>query len=250
MPSSCETKCQKKILCRSGLATPSARLNGNSPAQQYQKLKIIQKSVRVPASVYTMNLGALTTYQEPLNGYLDVNWNQMSDRKVPHEQSQGASGVNPTNRHSTKGKKPRLQPGALSPGGVGVDIKHNSYERYLNRLKGGKTLKQQKAPANFGKPIKFNEARPIYGGKVMKTGIVAGCTCDNSPRNPSLYKDIIRQELNVVLFDPSCFVDDRNCLCRELTEPPKNQFYGYTESDSFILQCAQDAQCGDIIPIL
>ena len=111
-------------------------------------------------------------------------------------------------------------------------------------------MKQQKAPANFGKPIKFNEARPIYGGKVMKTGIVAGCTCDNSPRNPSLYKDIIRQELNVVLFDPSCFVDDRNCLCRELTEPPKNQFYGYTESDSFILQCAQDVQCGDIIPIL
>ena len=147
MPSSCETKCQKKITCRSGLATQNARLNGNSPAQQYQKLKIIQKSVRVPSSVYTMNLGALTTYQNPIDGYIDVNWNQMSDRKVPHVQAESASGINPTNRHSTKGKKPRLQPGALSPGGVGVDIKHNSYERYLNRLKGGKTCLLYASPS-------------------------------------------------------------------------------------------------------
>ena len=47
MPSSCETKCQKKILCRSGLATPSARLNGNSPAQQYQKLKDLIRDYKV-----------------------------------------------------------------------------------------------------------------------------------------------------------------------------------------------------------
>ncbi len=250
MPSSCETKCQKKTTCRSGLATQNARLNGNSPAQQYQKLKIIQKTIRVPASVYTMNLGALTTYQDPINDYLGVNWNQMSDRKEPHKQLTSAGGYNPTNRHSTKGKRPKLQPGALSPGGVGVDVKHNSYERYLNRLKGEKVLKQQKVPADFGKPIVFNQARPIYGGKTMKTGIVSGCTCDEEKRNNALYKDMIRKDLNVLLFDPSCFVDDKNCLCRELTEPPKNQFYGYTESDSFLLQCAQNVQCGDIIPIL
>jgi len=31
---------------------------------------------------------------------------------------------------------PKLQPGKLNPGGIGVDIKHNSYNRYLLKKKG------------------------------------------------------------------------------------------------------------------
>jgi hypothetical protein len=32
-------------------------------------------------------------------------------------------------------------------------------------------------PRDFGKPIVFNPAFPIYGGKTTKTSIVSGCNC-------------------------------------------------------------------------
>ena len=248
MPADCEIQCHKTIHCMSGLATGNARLNGNQPAQQYQRLRLIQKTVRVPSSIYTMNLGALSTYQSP-NPEYGVNWNQMSDRKEPHVQDANASGSNP-GANSTKRSVTRLRPGALSPGGVGVDIKHNSYDRYLNRLKGKRPLKQERTPANFGKHVRFNPASPVYGGKTMKTGIVSGCVCDDNARDPTLYADSIRPKLNTLLFDPACFVEDRNCMCRNLVKPPQNQYYGYADSDSFLLSCSLDVQCGDVIPIL
>jgi hypothetical protein len=66
----------------------------------------------------------------------------------------------------------------MSPGGSGVDIKHNSYDRYLNRLKGKKPIRRGPIPPAFGLPyIPFNRAEPIYGGKVMKTSIVNNCNC-------------------------------------------------------------------------
>ena len=42
----------------------------------------------------------------------------------------------PTRGNSTKQTLTRLRPGALSPGGEGVEVKHGSYERYLLKLKG------------------------------------------------------------------------------------------------------------------
>jgi hypothetical protein len=108
-------------------------LASNDPVSLYQKQKIIQKTVRVPSSLFTMNLAGLSTYQQPqtnynlvnINGstYITspfVNWNQMSDRKQPHQQLIKISSSNSTKRTTT-----RLRPGALSPGGIGVDIKHN-----------------------------------------------------------------------------------------------------------------------------
>ena len=72
-------------------------LTSNDPASQYQKQKIIQNTVRVPSSLYTMNLAALNVYQKPKSVYSlvdiagsnyvvspGVNWNQMSDRREPH----------------------------------------------------------------------------------------------------------------------------------------------------------------------
>ena len=41
-------------------------LTSNTPANQYQRLKIIQNTVRVAASLYTMNLGALNAYSPPI----------------------------------------------------------------------------------------------------------------------------------------------------------------------------------------
>jgi hypothetical protein len=77
------------------------------------------------------------------------------------------------------------KPGSQTPGGIGCDIKHNSYDRYLNRLKGKGPLRRGKIPATFGQPIPFNPAFPIYGGKTTKTNLVSGCNCSQEeyPKN-------------------------------------------------------------------
>ena len=62
---------------------------------------------------------------------------------------------------------------SVSRFGAGVDIKHNSYDRYLARLKGKKPLRQQAVPSAFAKnEIPFNRADPVYGGKMFKLGII------------------------------------------------------------------------------
>ena len=151
-------------------------LTSNTPADQYQRLKLIQNTVRVPASLYTMNLGSLTSGARSSTA---VCWNQMSDRLVPSVQrSIVPSGTNNslnTRRRSVTSSRP----GCQSPGGVGCDIKHNSYERYLNRLKAKEPLRQGVIPPGFGQnSIPFVRAFPIYGGKTTKTNIISGCVCE------------------------------------------------------------------------
>jgi len=179
-------------------------LASNDPASQYQRQKLIQNTARVYASLYTMNLAGLSSYQKPLNypqlvqqdgtpyvAAARVNWNQMSDRARPaHQKTKVASGST-YHTSSTRHTITRHRPGAMSPGGVGVDIKHNSYDRYLNKLKGRATLRRGIIPPNYGAPIPFNRAAPIYGGKIVKTSIINGCDCpdigDNSIQDKRIY---------------------------------------------------------------
>jgi hypothetical protein len=147
-------------------------------ATQYHNLKIIQNTVRVPASLYTMDLGALYVYQNASKAPYQVNWNQMSDRVVRHYQtnsstSQGSFYHGSSTRHT----QPGMRPGSTTPGGYGVDIKHNSYHRYLSRIKGKGPVRRGPIPPGFGNPIPFTCAAPIYGGKTMKTSIVSRCNC-------------------------------------------------------------------------
>ena len=73
--------------------------------------------------------------------------------------------------NSTRSALTRCRPGAMSPGGVGCDIKHNSYARHLNRLKGRGPLRRGiPSPLGSGAP-------PMTGAKVVNYGIVAGCDC-------------------------------------------------------------------------
>ena len=192
--------------CRSFLPLTSS----NEPAAQYQRQKIIQNTVRVRSSLYTMNLGALNVFQRPNciyslvnnsgSSYIvspGVNWNQMSDRKEPHVQNavtgSGSAYRSSSTRHTITGSRP----GAQSPGGCGVDIKHNSYDRYLNRLKGKGPIKRGVIPPTFGQPIPFNRAYPIYGGKTVKTSIISGCNCLPDD-NIFVNNDIQNQIFNVV----------------------------------------------------
>jgi len=162
-------------------------LNGITPADQYQKLKLIQNTNRVYASLYTSNLGPLNAYRQPTAATYGVCWNQMSDRPVPSVQKATipTGSNNSLNRRHTSVTSSK--PGSQTPGGVGCDIKHNSYDRYLNRLKGKGPLRRGVIPPTFGIPIPFNRAYPIYGGKTTKTSIVSGCNC---PQEDTKTQDI------------------------------------------------------------
>lgn len=166
------------------------------PAYQYQTQKIIQNTVRVPSSLYSMNLGALASYQ-PSTLPIGVNWNQMSDRAIAHVQTNSAASLGSFyHGSSTRRTQTRERPGATTPGGAGVDIKHNSYNRYLNRLKGGKLLRRGVIPPAYGAPIPFIRGFPVYGGKTVKTAIVSNCSrcicpskpCDNNKENELIYR--------------------------------------------------------------
>ena len=179
-------------------------VGGFTPADQYQKLKLIQDTVRVYSSLYTANLGPLTAYKQPISdkdiGFYGVCWNQMSDRPVASIQRATIPtgyGTAMNRRHTSVTSS---RPGCQTPGGKGCDIKHNSYDRYLNRLKGKAPMRRGVVPQNFGKPIPFNPAFPIYGGKTMKTNIVdAGCDCpittpaNNEQQNLRLYNNPLWQ---------------------------------------------------------
>ncbi len=178
----CDSHCSRN--CNNNLAS-------NNPASQYQRQKLIQNTVRVSSSNYTMNLASLSSYNSPLptpqiveqsGSYYVVPkntyWNQMSDRATPSIQKTVVASGSGYHSSSVKHSITRDRPGAMSPGGLGVDIKHNSYDRYLNKLKGKSVLRKGIIPPGYGRPIFFNRAYPIYGGKVVKTSII-DCPCVN-----------------------------------------------------------------------
>lgn len=147
----------------------------NNPVLNYQNQQRIWNSCRVPASEYMMNKSSLSACEQNVKGV----WNQQSDRAYPHIQIANV----PSRGNSTKQTLTRARPGACAPGGVGCDIKFNSYDRYLNRLKGRTVLKRGYISPEItkiltcGLPLPFNQAYPIYGGKYYKTNIISSCKC-------------------------------------------------------------------------
>jgi hypothetical protein len=165
-------------------------LSSNDPAMINQRQKIIQKTIRIDSSLYTMNIAGLNVYQSPSNEYQVVdqartnyvvppnsNWNQMSDRSKPA-------------RQYVK-RKVSNKPGSMSPGGIGVDIKHNSYERYLNRIKGKGLLKQGQVQKSYGEKM--------TGGKHVRFATVNNCSC-SSGNEKIMYANNMA-EINDVMYD-------------------------------------------------
>ena len=179
-------------------------MNSNTPANKYQIQKIIQNTVRVPTSEYIMNKAALTTYVSPSKITYYVCWNQQSDRPVPSVQKATIPTGTNTSLNGKHTSHTSSRPGCQTPGGAGCDIKHNSYDRYLNRLKGKKVLRRGVVPSTFGSPvIPFNQAYPVYGGKQFKTAIINGCNCpySNNPNADSIiYNNSSFDSINNVIF--------------------------------------------------
>lgn len=144
----------------------SCRNEGCLDCNREIRQRRIWNTVRVPSSLYSMNLSALNVQGDANNKpkalYNNVNWNQMSDRAVPGVPTYYV----PTRGNSLKRTLTSNRPGGSGPGGVGVDVKHDSYARYLARKK--------------AKNIKTNQTlveTPKYGNKQFPYGIVRGCNC-------------------------------------------------------------------------
>lgn len=205
-------------------------MTSNTPANQYQRQKLIQNTVGVYSSLYTMNLGSLTAYTKPpIQPHGGVCWNQMSDRPVPSVQTAYVPTGYRCALNSRKSSVTSSRPGCQSPGGIGCDIKHNSYDRYLNRLKGKGPLRRGVIPPEFGVPqIPFNRAYPVYGGKTMKTSIVNNCNCPISPYSinseSKIYNDHLFQNINKVVAK---FAEGDNVYAIEKSIPSNvaNQVY-------------------------
>jgi hypothetical protein len=110
----------------------------NSANKQNMTQKRIWGQVRAGSGMYTMNLSALTAGAAILASGSTTNWNQMSDRVLAATQPP----LRPTHGNSLRSTLTSDRPGAGSPGGSGVDVKHDSYARYLNRKKAS-TMKTQ-----------------------------------------------------------------------------------------------------------
>ena len=125
--------------------------------------------VRVPSSLFAMNISSLTigsSRMKTINGQTN---NQSSDQAVPAIQNNPL----PSHGNSRKTTLTSLKPGACMPGGKGVDIKHNSYARYLGRKKAINIRTQSTATA---------APKPIQGNKTQAYGLINQsqlCICKN-----------------------------------------------------------------------
>ena len=139
-------------------------LNVANPAATADiKQRLIWRQVRVPTSLYAMNLAAVTSSANRIASGTTTNWNQMSDRVQASIQTV----VVPSNGNSLRRTLTSDRPGAAAPGGKGVDVKHDSYARYLNRKKAGNLKTQTRNIASV----------PLYGNKTKATGLIANNNC-------------------------------------------------------------------------
>ena len=127
--------------------------------------KIIQHQTGVASSTYNNNL---VPYQvtKGQNYYIKqgtgLNFAKVSsDRLRPSNSQNHNIRVVYRNTSSLQGSRTALRPGSLAPGGIGVDIKHNSYDRHLAKLK-AKNLRPRESTHN---------PTPIQGNKMNNISI-------------------------------------------------------------------------------
>ncbi len=130
---------------------------GPAPSADITQKKI-WRQVRVASSTYAMNLASINSGANRLISNSQVNWNQMSDRVLAARQRV----ITPTRGNSLTATITSGRPGAASPGGSGVDVKHDSYARYLNRKKASNLKTQTQNIAS----------KPLVGNKTKAIGLI------------------------------------------------------------------------------
>jgi len=151
---------------------------------QGARQKRIWNQARVSQSEYLITraawsvVGGRENFANTANGaqYPYVNWNQMSDRRQPHQQT----AYHPSRGNSTRTTLTGIKPGACAPAGKGVDVKHDSYARYLARKK-SRALKikpaDYNAEANFGNKTQPYNITINHGAQPSKTSSKSCFNC-------------------------------------------------------------------------
>ena len=144
-------------------------------------------TVRVPSSLYQGEKSSLNVVGTrglskndnlPSSKYNFVNWDQSSDRAKPSFQENQF----PSHGNSTKTTKTSLKPG-VGPGGEGVDIKHNSYARYLGKLKGSN---YSIYPAEISDKAKRGNKIRTFNIINPDNEAVCACVLNIAPQPPSV----------------------------------------------------------------
>lgn len=182
-----------------------ARCRGDCLPNLNVRNKRINGTVRVSSSEYQMNKASGLSTQniifnrfqpKPVYERDDLKlhqWNQSSDRAFPSRMIRPNNVNVPSHGNSTKTSLTRHRPGAGAGGRQdGVDLKHNSYHRYLLKKKGLKPLrggKQKINPWQNPRPHKSEAVfeKSVQNNKWRKDSIVANMNfcledCDYKPK--------------------------------------------------------------------
>jgi len=141
------------------------------------KNKVITNLVRIPSSLYTSNLESVVASHDLFTHITDKKLyyigkpggSQASDRARFSGSKLQFNRTVPSRGNSTKRSQTSMRPGSQAPGGIGVDVKHNSYQRYLLKKKGLYALQGSY-------PLGENSKR-IENNKYKKGEVIAGCKC-------------------------------------------------------------------------
>ncbi len=130
-------------------------IDASSSLNIIQTQKAIQKQIHTPSSNYTQAINSLTVAKDILNSTNKKPWHNASDRS----QSHGLSRSNGNNLNTSQ----KIN--------SGVDIKHNSYDRYLAKKKAS-NLKTQINESTI--PLKGNKTK-YYSITTQNSNCLSNC---------------------------------------------------------------------------
>ena len=129
-------------------------IDASSSHNIIQIQKEIQNQLHTSSSNYTQVISSLNVSQDINNSSSKKPWHNASDRAQPHGQI--STNVNTSQKENR-----------------GLDIKHNSYSRYLAKKKSG-TLKTQKTQTIEPIPLKGNKTK-YYSLTTQNTNCISNC---------------------------------------------------------------------------
>ena len=129
-------------------------INAPSSHNIIQIQKEIQNQLHTSSSNYTEVISSLNISKDINNSSSKKPWHNASDRAQPHGQI--STNINTSQKENR-----------------GLDIKHNSYSRYLAKKKSG-TLKTQKTQTIEPIPLKGNKTK-YYSLTTQNTNCVSNC---------------------------------------------------------------------------
>ena len=131
-----------------------SQIDASSSHNIIQIQKEIQNQLHTSSSNYTEVISSLNISKDINNSSSKKPWHNASDRAQPHGQI--STNVNTSQKENR-----------------GLDIKHNSYSRYLAKKKSG-TLKTQKTQTIEPIPLKGNKTK-YYSLTTQNTNCVSNC---------------------------------------------------------------------------